>query len=452
MQETFEHNISRQLDDFKLQPSPTVWQEVNAALRPKQKKRMIIWWWLGAAILAISALGFWATYYSSPNIFKKDFNCYITNNPASPSTRTIGEIKNRDEYQLNIDNHLVKHFNKRQKVIQVTPSISFTLNNQNTNLVIEEATTFNPNLNISYPYKTLDNVIVTTKILQLQKLDLNNKIDSADNIAALANTYNTDSNEIIKNQKKASAPSRWYITVGGGILQTSQAYKTNGLTFNNSAAVGSGATSPPVTGSGTNNAPAISNAKTGFNLQFGIAYNTELGKNWVLQTGLQYQYLANQQGLKADTTTGFANSFIADNNSFTTNKVHWLQVPITFTYNLQPKSKHKLCLLLGGSLAYTLSEKWLISNTSTGRLYYDATLNNRWLIGMHSGLSYALNERLNIAALAEYTLTPIQSNVTDKHHFVQYNMQISTPLNFLKKSSSKKIIPCNRTPLLSYSY
>jgi hypothetical protein len=202
------------------------------------------------------------------------------------------------------------------------------------------------------------------------------------------------------------------------------------LAFNNST-IGSGV----VTGAPNNTQPTITSPKTGFNIQFGIAYNTDLDKHWALQTGLQYIYLTNKQGIKADTTTGFANSFIADNNSFITNKTHWLQVPITLAYNLQPKSKHKLCLLLGGSIAYTLSEKWLISNTSTGRFYYDASANKKWLFGVHGGISYPVSQKLSLAATASYTLSPIQSKVADKNHFIQYNLQVSTPIVF---SNTKK--------------
>lgn len=438
MQETFEHNISQQLDDFKLQPSPIVWQEVDAALHPKRKRRIIIWWWLGAAILAIGALGFWATFYSSTNTFKTITNNAGISNSVSPNTQTptIAETKNRGNDKFKIDKQEVITFEKQQKALFQKPSISLTINNENTNSSTNNKATTQLTTNTNRSSENTDNVMVTTEKVQPSTLDLDKKIDS--NTITAENKHDTDTSRIIPLQKKSSKSSRWIVTVGGGILQTSQSYRTNGLAFSNSAAVGNGAPGTPITGGGISNTPAISNAETGFNLQLGLAYNTELGNNWALQTGLQYQYLTNKQGLKADTTTGFTNSFIADNNSFTTNKAHWLQVPITFAYNLRPNSKHQLNILMGSSLAYVVSQEWLISNTNTGRFYYNAAANNKWLLGIHGGLSYTLSKKLSLAAMASYTLTPIQSNVTDKNHFVQYNLQLSTPIRFTNKSSSKK--------------
>lgn len=440
MQETFEYNISQQLDDFKLQPSPTVWQEVDAALHPKRKNRTIIWWWLGAVILAIGALGFWATFYSSTNTFKTITNNAVTFNSASPNTQTpaINKTKNIGNSKFSIDKEEVILFEKQQKALLQQPSISFTINNKDPNLSVEKITAAQLTTNTNHSTDNTDNVIVISEKIQSLSLNLDKKIDSNNNNIVIENNKDTDTSTIIKQLKKSSKSQRWFVTVGVGILKTSQTYRTSSLVFNNGVAVGSGAPGSPVLGGSTGNTPAIANAKTGFNLQFGIGYNTELSKHWTLQTGLQYRYLNNKQGLKADTTTGFTNSFIADNSHFITNKAHWLQVPITFAYNLQPKSKQKICLLVGGSVAYALSKQWLISNTNTGRFYYDASANNRWLLGVHGGLSYSFNERLHLAVLAEYTFTPIQSSYNTKsNHFLQYNLQISTPVNFLKKSSKK---------------
>lgn len=437
MQETFEHNISQQLDDFKLQPSPIVWQEVDAALHPERKRRFIFWWWLSAAIIGISAIGYWLIINQTSTITP---NCLANNqmniNKAISSTKNTSPIETEKEIKkpLIIDKEVVIAIEKHQKALLGKPKITIPIYQQNTNTNNNRTAKKELITNSSIKTESADNVIVKSN-----ENNVNNELitsiekQSDSNTTSLKSSQNIDTSKTITKAKKASKQSHWLVTVGGGILETKLTNNSKSLA-NTSSSVGNGG----FAGASNNTQPIITSPKTGFNVQVGLAYNTELGKHWQLLTGLQYQYLTNQHGVKADTTTGFTNSFIADNNNSITNKAHWLQLPITFAYNLQPNSKHQLNVLMGGSLAYVISEKWLISNANTGRFYYDVSVNNRWLFGVHGGLSYAFSQKLNLAAIASYTLSPIQSQVTDKNHFVQYNLQLSTPISFSNKKKSKK--------------
>jgi hypothetical protein len=439
MQETFEHNISQQLDDFKLQPSPIVWQEVDAALHPERKRRIIIWWWLGAAIIGVSSmLGYWLISNQTSTIaFKEITNNQMNINKAIGTTKNASSIKTKKEIKrpFTIDKEVVIAIEKYQKALLGKSKIKIPIYQQNANINNNRAAKEEFITNSNIQSESADNVVVKGDNSNINhQLITSFEKQNDSNVTSTKSSQNIDTSKTITKDKKASEQSNWLVNVGGGILQTSLNQQTNSLSFSNSASIGSGA----VTGVNNNRQPIITSPKTGFNVQLGLAYNTVLGKNWTLQTGLQYQYLTNKQGIKADTTTGFTNSFIADNTNFITNKAHWLKVPITFTYNLQPNSKHQLNILMGSSLAYVVSQEWLISNANTGRFYYNAAANNKWLLGIHGGLSYTLSKKLSLAAMASYTLTPIQSNVKDKNHFVQYNLQLSTPIRFTNKSSSKK--------------
>src|SRR6266487_5035148 len=52
MQDGFEKNIQKRMQDFNLEPSPQVWKEIDAALGEKKRRRFVIWWWLLPLMLA----------------------------------------------------------------------------------------------------------------------------------------------------------------------------------------------------------------------------------------------------------------------------------------------------------------------------------------------------------------------------------------------------------------
>lgn len=445
MQETFEHNISQQLDDFKLQPSPIVWQEVDAALHPERKRRFIIWWWLSAAFIGISAIGYWLIINQTATITpKKIANIQVVANNLIDNTNktAITETKKETKKLFTIDKKVVITNEKHQKVLLGKPNLAMPIYQQNAST--NSNNSGNPTLitNNSSKAENTDNVIVKSDNSNITNSPITSFKKYNDSIVTVTKpNQNIDTNKVTSKDKKVSKQSHWLVTVGSGFFKTTSNYYSTNTIANSSAGsvVGGGGFNGSNNNNNSNNLqPTITSPKTGFSVNVGITFNTDLSKKWRLQAGLQYQYLTNKHGLKADTSTGFTNSFVADNNSIFTNKAHWLQMPFTFIYNLKPKSKHSINVLLGGSLAYVISEKWLISNTSTGRFYYDASLNNRWLLGVHSGLSYAISPKLNVSVLASYTLTPIQSQVTDKNHFLQYNFQLSTPISFSSTKKSKK--------------
>ncbi|MDI9366037.1 MAG: porin family protein [Flavobacterium sp.] len=428
MQETFEHNISHQLDDFKLQPSPIVWQEVDAALHPKRRRRFVIWWWLSAGIIGISAIGYCLIINQTSTITPKQIAInQIDINQAVSATKNTLPIEPKKEIVIKTEKHQKALLGKPKNTIPIYQQNANTNNNKTAKKALL--------VNNSIATENTDNVVVKSDDSNLNNEPITPFEKQSDShVTSTKSNQNIDTSKTNKVHKKLSKQSHWRFTIGGGILETKLTNNSKSLA-NASASIGNGGfTSTP----NNNTQPTITSPKTGFTVQLGIAYHTELGKYWQLQTGLQYQYLTNQHGLKADTTTGFTNSFIADKNNLITNKAHWLQIPITFAYSLQPNSKHQLKVLIGGSLAYVISEQWLIGNTNSDRFYYDASLNNRWLFGVQGGLSYAFSQKLSLAAIASYTLSPIQSQVNDKNHFVQYNLQISTPIRFTNKSSSKK--------------
>src|SRR6478609_6876354 len=66
MQDGFEKEIQRRMQDFNLEPSQQVWNEIDTALSEKKRRRFIIWWWLLPLMLAgVSIIWFYHANYES---------------------------------------------------------------------------------------------------------------------------------------------------------------------------------------------------------------------------------------------------------------------------------------------------------------------------------------------------------------------------------------------------
>lgn len=439
MQETFEHNISQQLGNYKLQPSPTVWQAVDAALHPERKPKLLIWWWLPLLGLLVSGLGYWLfTNISNTKNHIILSTKSIISPLAKPTTDSLkvatitinieAEKQKMEHYPVITSKLKLLTVNKQQHTVISTNKITtnkiiVTNNNStgNTRLV----TKYNPTITTIITVDT-----VTSNNEPIEPIAATNIKDSI----ILARNSVTDTLSTAKiTTKQATKKHQWLIRVGGGLLNISQNNSSNGTASSNNTAVSLPGVGSGV-GAGTSNTSNILPAHTGFNFNIGIDYQTQLSKKWQLTTGLQYQYLQNKQSVGNDS----AGIFSGGKNSVKTNNAHFLHVPVSFTFITNQSARTQLGITIGGSLARAFSEQWLISNSSSNLLYYNSALNNKWLLGLHGGLSFYKPSFYKITVLTSYSVTPIYQTSQTKYHFLLYSVQLSTPITFKHSSSTKK--------------
>ncbi len=498
MQEEFEKNMEQHLGNFSLQPSPMVWKEVDAALRPERKRRLAIWWLMPLLLLLAGSTGYLFLYNGKEmpaknqvavNNKKTNNNSITGNNnnlphqPAQKVTAQIAKLTKSSAQQhlkmLITKNEATKmaaliaklsntntathkqSFTKQKTLQNGVPENKFGTNGAVNDGVrtlqqqagINEATKFAEDTKGTNRPTTTDktNHTTTKSAAAINVADaLKTPIATLKKVDSLtAATKKTITK--ISNTKK----HQWLVTAGSGALHVGE----NTLFNNNSAekafASSNSNVQPPGGGLGVaagQNVYPLAAPTNGFQLTTGMQYQQLLSKRWKLNTGLQYRYLQNKQLVKNDTTPFFQSLGVVDRfvSSFSntsgkivtvTNHAHWLEVPLTFSYALNPTSKNRVSLIAGGAVAWAFAEKWLISDAANSNFYYNTSLNNKLLFNVNAGLSLDMNSKLQIACMAQQSLTPIHKNTTDKFYYTQYTIQLSKPISFnklLHKSSTKK--------------
>jgi len=267
-------------------------------------------------------------------------------------------------------------------------------------------------------------------------------------------------NSVNKKIKVTTAnKTHWHIIVGGGITSTN-AKGTSKLA--NSASY-SDVTSPSTPGSGSNNGSSaradstslIVKPQTGYHLLAGISYEHTLSKRWKISAGLQYRFLSNTQktGRSIDSTlkvlaqsnytSSLSNLASIDNfnyagySSTATNTAHWLEVPLTIEYTLNPSNKTKYYIDAGVSYAWMFASKWLIPDSRYSKLYY----NNDFL--NHHILNWQLGFGINTINGWKFGLKYQQSSTTVAEKFIEPHLRwqnisfyTGIPLN-IKRHSTK---------------
>ncbi len=458
MKEKFEKNIEQRLSKFALEPSAQVWQEVELALHPRRKDRKILWWWLPLAGLLLASGGWWLFSNTGKS---NDNKISATNKNRKIIDRTVTIDKNKDsENYTAITTQRVSKIKKapvlKQKVNRISNVAQTSKNriairninrNNSTVTVMEnnsnEITTLPSSTGAINERKVNDKrkekfadtsvtAIQETKTFQ-KNIDTSISVNKNNSTASNKNDSSTNKVTVKKNdqKKKGNKKQNWFITLGGGLIHVNQSNLFS-TTFPSASSFAT---------SGTSVSTGIPAASVGFNLYSGITYQYPINKRWMLNTGLLYHYLQNKQSVGSDSAAASSITYFRIGNISTkTNFAHWLQLPLSLGYNLNPSAKNKFQILLGSSLAWSVAEKWLVTdgNHLPYPYYYNASLNNRVIINLHAGINYNYKDRFQISLLAEQSLTPIHKLTTEKNYLRQFSLQIDKPLTRYKKKSLKK--------------
>lgn len=236
-------------------------------------------------------------------------------------------------------------------------------------------------------------------------------------------------------QKKKRKKQSWFISIGGGSLHVNHSNLFQVASANQYSSIPGGQP-------GSSNPPAaVTSPSLGLNLYTRIGYQYQFGKRWLLKTGLQYSYFQNKQQVGTDSLASNGISYFkAGDLSNKINYAHWLQLPIAIGFTFNPSLKNKFQFFLGGSLAWSFKEKWLVTDASnlSHPYYYNTSLNNHAIINLNAGIGYNFGNHFQISLLAEQSLTPIHRIKAEKKYWRRFSLQIEKPLIFHKKKSLKK--------------
>ena len=466
MQNKFEEEIQKQLDDFALAPSNKVWGKIEDKLDTNKHKKVITWWFSMVGILILGA-GLW--YYNTLSNTKNADNTIVVTNEVTrinhnnkPTNTIIIATKNHSTDKLikNVGSTLIAKstFNNKKDLplINKTTSTDNSLNKSNKlnattnpNRPINDANTaaFNEHnqaiSNTSSVNPTKQTVIVN-KSQSVGKNDDSSKdsihangtftpVETKDSTAkkvAAITIINHKEDSIASNRKKG----KLMITIGSGlvnILSKSPVYSN----------VLSSASDPNNNPAMSNNELTTSSPTKGFSIKAGLAYQQPLARKWQLLVGLNYLYIQNTQsvGLRKDSInlSDDGHYFVAGHRSSLINYAHIIQAPLQLKYLLNSHARHPFYLLLGGSIGYQLNNKWLVAENSDAILYYKKSLASNFITSTMLGIGISLNN-ISIDIMGNQSITPLQSSNYNKKYLQQLSLNVNIPLTFFSINKQKK--------------
>lgn len=451
MQEPFEKNIEQQLKSFTLQPNETVWQEVEQALHSK-KKRFLPFWFFG--IIGLFMLG----------IATKLF--YTANTTASKKVQ-IAEKKIANNEQKNTVENLTESFLKQQQNLNETKKFDVNNKKASSNILVNSIQTKSVDTNkklstnsstqfitkqvhVNSDNNYLTNVIedktdaknksssyaihdVTSKFEQQALITVHLQLNDLNQLKTIDQLTLTDNHfPLVKDfPKKQPSKKEWFVQINGGVFQPQQ-----NLFSKSTAADFASGSSLIVANNTTSKSIEMPN---GIAIGIGTGFNKTINKKWNYSIGIQYQYYGNKQQLSADSALSTPNNGIQNYVNYypsgttknVNNQAHLLTVPINFNFSINPNAINQWQLQAGISGSLAIYNNWLIANVTTGKYYYDRSLNNLFIGNIQAGIIFNHNNQYGISLIAQRSLTPIHKQVNNVY-FSQLSLQLT------KYLSSKK--------------
>ena len=430
------------IQEFNLEPSKEVWNEIEKKLNDNKKKRIIGWWW-SMPVLFI-CIGF--VYYLNT----KQSNSNQTN-IAIYNTKDLKELinvenENIDNPKLNYDSEIkkdmetknVKLYNKieyKKSVAIIKNEASRQSNNLNTLI----------NITQEIPEQKIDKLINVSgrlneqnflkddiakssiKLKQTESLTTtelsntkNEKVQSADKLETTVTKLVTENKE---TNKKYSKKIRYSFSVSGGIN-----YVSKNNVFGEEKVIGglnSSFASGPSTGITNYNNLIL--PKPGSHFSLGISLEYSLSQKISLQSGLLYRYLQNNNQLVQDSVLSYPANYYSSNKSNYNSYSNQFEVPINLKFCLNPKSKNKFSILTGINMAWIFNDNWLVMQNNIGRYQSVPEQNRRLLFGMQTGIGINFNNKIDINIIARKYITPTQNTGTN-YFWQQLDCQINIPL------------------------
>ncbi len=458
MQDNFEKEVQRKMEEMQLTPSEPVWDKIEVEIKVEKKRRKGIFWFVLAGLL-LAGGGWWGYQFARENkqqasvhttpAQKKQTSSYPDQKFIKPSvetndktssimpsrqTSTIIQQKKILEKKQTAKQLPLKTLGK-QKDIEVSATVikvDKKASNKNvaTSMPVKEKKSGSQ---ISGEYK-----IESTKVDEQKQTSVNvNSIDSQ-TVSKQQEVFVNDSSskpQVKKEEalpvsidssikKKAAANNKkWKKQVMVSIGRSSyQDYSTvrNPLNF---------ASPSTVIGSNTQlYYPQTTRGGLGFSA--GFALLKQLSKKWELSLALQYAHYTTYTNVgdkrSNDTTISYARDRISADGFYTNtgkndyaNRFHILEIPVTVSF--QPFLKLPLYLSAGVAYGRLLSTNAL-TYSYTSNLYYENKDNYlRNMLPVSTAIQFVLRSKktvsVRVGPSVQYNLLKLRKeNTTGKPH------------------------------------
>jgi hypothetical protein len=442
----FEKQVQRQLDDFELNPSASVWKKVEEQIRKRKRRRVVVFFLLAALLTA----GYF-TYYS---LHTNKTHSTVQNSPADNNQNQISTDNNKNnttvqqkladkprvvEPGMATKDVVIKKGNRTTNDLQISsgiPPVSHNVkrpnsrSDNNSNITIDRKPV-NPASPVSKgdPVQVGPEMIVitdkaATTRTKADELPKDNVIKSANpeiqkdrlSIAAkqpiAARQDSIKSGDMLPSANKEIQLAKrkyrikWGIDFSAGVTSNqSQLFsltKSADRLYANSSPAATSSGAPFVVPAGP------SSIEPGPAFDLGVTAELQFSPRSRISAGLQYAYASNRimKGgvvytlLPVQNASNYAPTRAVDQvyhgspqNNYT-NSYHFISLPVEYHWQINKSKKLRIEWNAGLSLNYLLSTNALVFNSSYGGIYYqDKNAINKMHINIGTGISFRFQSK-----------------------------------------------------------
>ncbi|MBC7948182.1 MAG: hypothetical protein H7Y42_09915 [Chitinophagaceae bacterium] len=434
----FEKQVQKQMEDFQLNPSATVWEKVEEQIKEKKRRRRLFFIIPTAILLSgLSYLYFTSgdrfAGIKSPSVLQNNNESNSTNSgtttpngqastPAQSfqsekstnTPSTVASESTASSQNLSASNQGTTRRNdplRSSSKESVSVSSTKAASGRATATGSQQPSTINiiskdPTLVKSSQTVSIKDTVRASKINPAdEKLKSNDKVEEPDTLSIVKETQPAE----IKIM--AARKIRFAIDLSGGVTAPQ-----DGLFSMAKAMAMDNLNSSPGTGSGgVGQISPPSQVRSGPSFKIGLMGEKQLTRRSRLSAGVEYSYLSTKMktGSRADTTVRVVtNSYAtvevdrvyrgAPNNEFT-NKYHFVSIPVWYHLQLNKGRTLPIQWNIGLTTSYLVSTNALLYSGGLGGIYYhDKSAYNKLHFNLGSGISLRFNTRKSV----EWTLGP----------------------------------------------
>ncbi len=443
-QNNFEKQVQKKMEELIIHPSESAWNNIEKRIAQKKDRKRLIFI-ISIFLFLVILTGFYLDYNPWKTISEpKSERSAIVNNkvqknnssiekPDQLNKNSIKETKKSEkkyaELNLKNFNSKIQHpqkINKKSILKNEIPSVDFHKESQTANELVNDNEIKNSENSLDAPSSgrstakadtvneiNSNHINVESTLIKKEEENSANKSASKkqikDTIAVI------ESPEIPASKKEKSNWNLGIAFTGG----TSFAGNVP-LSINKSADF----LSSPVTSGGSPNQNNFMPSKARNSLAFtsGVFIQKNIFVKSKISIGLNYKYFStkNKVGNKFDSV--LTNYYSANPLNNFHNKFHFLEIPVTFKFRLNPNKSLPFYWNVGVSISQLISTTALQFKSDQGIYYRDNSLFNKTQLGLNMGFSATLFSKskspVNVGPYFYYDATKISNKgLYNKTHF-----------------------------------
>ena len=458
----FENNVQQRLDELKLRPSDTVWENVEKNIREeKRRRRMILW--LPVILLFLGTSGYFLINKNGSISAETAVKTKPTEEKNNSITSTITKEENKNanlpnvENEKNITKELSPKDSDKKSVTRIPKNRNTSSGTRQSQLSTKQTfdktaiavsndkdqtqslTKGNENIDLN---RNENDVLMNDNDEDLiEYANINPSlikgsspavgISIPENHSATVHTPEVDLNKLSafnKNEKYRSAKWQWGLDLSLGTSSASSEFGLLKTAQMDNTSVGVNVGSNFQSSAGR---PSSISIEPGFYWAAGGFIQRNFTNSFALSTGLRYAQYSTRifTASRVDSSRIFFNSgnfATGDKASQYTNRYHFLEVPVTAQFKLNKSISFPVFANVGMSFGWLLGANALDYDGNSGANYMDNDRFNETQFGLHGGFSFGVLNKskypLRIGPSFNYKLSGLMESASSNKHLLSFGV------------------------------